>query len=287
MNSLQNKSKHYEQIKQALLYVDEYFEDQPNLEQIASHIGMSKHHFARIFKEYVGVTAMQFLQLTTFNHAKKLLEQSSSILDASLDVGLSSSSRLHEMFVNFIGVTPNEYKKMGENLCITYGFGFSPFGATMIASTPKGICALEFYERDNTEVSQRLFDTWNKAQFVCNDTVAQELLDRIFIKKEKMNLFVKGTNFQINVWKALLNIKPSQLSSYSEVAKAIGKPKAVRAVATAIGSNHIGFLIPCHRVISKTASMGGYRWGVQRKQIVLAYEQSMSSINEDTNKKMG
>lgn len=275
MNELKEQSKHYEQIKHALQYVDANYEEQPNLEEIASHIGMSKHHFARIFKEYVGVTPMQFLQLTTFSHAKKLLKNSSSILDTSLDVGLSSSSRLHEMFVNFIAVTPNEYKKMGENLTITYGFGYSPFGQTMIAMTTKGVCALEFYEYDHQEVLQRLKNSWQNAQFVCDNAQAQTLLDKVFLYKEKVSIFVKGTNFQINVWRALLNIKIKQLGTYSDIAQAIGKPKAVRAVATAIGSNHIGFLIPCHRVISKTAAMGGYRWGVERKQMVLAYEQSI------------
>ena len=272
MNDLQQQSKHYEQIKQALLYVDEEFEEQPNLEQIASHIGMSKHHFARIFKQYVGVTPMQFLQLTTFAHAKNLLKES-SVLDASLDLGLSSSSRLHEMFVNFVGVTPKEYKTMGKNLTVTYGFGFSPFGQTMIATTPKGICALEFYDHEFEGVVRRLFDNWQNAQFIQDDIQAQKLLNTIFIHKEKITLFVKGTNFQINVWKALLNIKNQQLCSYSDIAQIIGKPKAVRAVASAIGANHVGFLIPCHRVISKTASTGGYRWGIKRKQIIQAYEQ--------------
>lgn len=272
MNKLEDKSRYYEDIKKAIEYFDENYSYQPKLEDVALHIGMSKYHFARIFKEYVGVTPMQFLQATTLSYAKEKLKNSNSILDTSIDLGLSSSSRLHELFVNFIGVTPNEYKKMGENLDITYGFGYSPFGKTMIASTKKGICSLEFYDESCANVFNRLQITWNKAKFFQDDKKAQELLDRIFITKEKMNLFVKGTNFQINVWKAILNIKSGEISTYSDVAEVIGKPKAVRAVATAIGSNHIGFLIPCHRVISKSAAMGGYRWGIDRKKVVLAYE---------------
>jgi len=272
MNKLEDKSKHYLDIKKAIEYFDENYTYQPNLEDVASHVGMSKHHFARIFKEYVGVTPMQFLQATTISYAKEKLQSSKSILDTSLDLGLSSSSRLHELFVNFVGVTPNEYKKMGENLDITYGFGFSPFGRTMIASTKKGICSLEFYEDSYDEIYARLQTTWSKAEFIQDDKKAQKLLDKIFIKKEKMNLFVKGTNFQINVWKAILNIESGNISTYSDIATLIGKPKAVRAVATAIGSNHVGFLIPCHRVISKSAAMGGYRWGIDRKKVVLAYE---------------
>lgn len=272
MNKLEDKSKYYLDIKKAIEYFDENFKYQPKLEDVASHVGMSKHHFSRIFKEYVGVTPMQFLQATTLTHAKEKLQNSSSILDASLDLGLSSSSRLHELFVNFIGVTPNEYKKMGENLDITYGFAYSPFGNTMIAFTKKGICSLEFYDDSYDDVFDRLQETWNKAKFIQDNKKAQEILDRIFIQKEKMDIFVKGTNFQINVWKALLNIKEGEVSTYSDVAQAIGKPNATRAVATAIGSNHVGFLIPCHRVISKSAAMGGYRWGIDRKRVVLAYE---------------
>jgi AraC family transcriptional regulator of adaptative response/methylated-DNA-[protein]-cysteine methyltransferase len=272
MNKLEDKSKYYEDIKKAIVYFDENYTYQPTLEEVASHVGMSKYHFSRIFKEYVGVSPIQFLKATTFSYAKEKLKSSKSILDTSIDLGLSSSSRLHELFVNFIGVTPNEYKKMGENLTITYGFGFSPFGKTMIASTKKGICSLEFYENSHSDIFKRLQITWNNAVFIRDDKKAQELLDNIFIYKEKANIYVKGTNFQINVWKAILNIKSGNISTYSDVAQLIGKPKAVRAVATAIGSNYIGFLIPCHRVISKSAAMGGYRWDVNRKKILLAYE---------------
>lgn len=274
MNKLENQSKYYEYIKKAIEYFDENYSLQPKLEDVASHVGMSKHHFSRIFKEYVGVSPMQFLQATTISYAKEKLLNSKSILDTSLDLGLSSSSRLHELFVNFVGVTPNEYKKMGESLEITYGFGLSPFGKTMIAYTQKGVCSLEFYDDSFENIFTRLQTTWNKALFTQDDKKAQELLDKIFIEKENVNLFVKGTNFQINVWKAILNIRSGDISTYSDVAQLIGKPKAVRAVATAIGSNHIGFLIPCHRVISKSAAMGGYRWGVDRKKVILAYEQS-------------
>lgn len=272
MNKLEEKSRYYEDIKNAIEYFEKNYSYQPKLEDVASHVQMSKHHFARIFKEYAGVSPMQFLQATTLSHAKEKLQTSKSILDASLDLGLSSSSRLHELFVNFVGVTPNEYKKMGENLEITYGFGFSPFGKTMIATTTKGVCSLEFYDDSYEEIFNRLKSTWKNAKFIQDNQKVQELLNKIFINKEKVNLFVKGTNFQINVWKAILNINRGEVSTYSDIAALLGKPKAVRAVATAIGSNHIGVLIPCHRVISKTAAIGGYRWGIERKKILIAYE---------------
>lgn len=272
MDELQTKSKHYENIKKAIEYFDKHYSSQPNLKDVASHVEMSQYHFTRIFKEYVGVTPMQFLQATTLSYAKEQLQTSKSILDTSLDLGFSSSSRLHELFVNFVGVTPNEYKKMGKNLDITYGFGFSPFGKTMIALAPKGICALEFYDNSYDDIFKRLESTWKNAKFIQDDIKSQQVLDRIFIDQKKMNVFVKGTNFQINVWKAILNIEKGNISTYSDVATLLAKPKAVRAVATAIASNHIGFLIPCHRVISKTAAMSGYRWGIERKKVILAYE---------------
>ncbi|PLY11028.1 MAG: 6-O-methylguanine DNA methyltransferase [Arcobacter sp.] len=274
MNELEIKSRYYEDIKKAIEYFDENYLYQPNLDEVAAHVGMSKYHFSRIFKEYAGISALQFLQATTFSYAKKKLQTSKSILDSSIDLGLSSSSRLHELFVNFIGVTPNEYKKLGENLEIRYGFGFSIFGKTMIASTKKGICALEFYDESYDEVFSRLKSSWEKAKFIKDDKHAQELLDKIFINKEKVSLYVKGINFQINVWKAILNISKAEVSTYSDIATLIGKPKAVRAVASAVGANHIGFLIPCHRVISKSAAMGGYRWKVGRKKVILSFEEA-------------
>ena len=277
MNKLEDKSKYYEDIKKAIEYFDENYSFQPKLEDVASYVGMSKHHFSRIFKEYVGVSPIQFLQATTLSHAKEKLLSTNTILDTSIDLGLSSSSRLHELFVNFVGVSPNEYKKMGEDLDITYGFGFSPFGKTMIALTKKGICSLEFYDDSYDDIFDRLQNTWAKAKFIKDDKKAQELLDKIFIKKEKMNLFVKGTNFQINVWKAILNIKSTEIATYSDIAEFIGKPKAVRAVASAIGSNHIGYLIPCHRIISKSAAFAGYRWGIERKRVLLAYEENQKA----------
>lgn len=275
MSSLEEKYRYYEKIKDALHYMDENFSYQPKLDEIASHIGLSKYHFSRIFKEYVGVTPMQFLQATTISHAKEHLKTSKSILDTSYDLGLSSPSRLHELFVNLVGVTPNEYKRMGVNLLITYGFVLTPFGKAMIANTSKGICALEFYDESFDEVVLRLKETWNKAEFIHDDKKAQVLSNEIFTENKKVNLFVKGTNFQINVWKALLNIPKGELSTYSDIATLLDKPKAVRAVATAIASNHIGFLIPCHRVISKTAAMSGYRWGIPRKRVLISYEHNL------------
>lgn len=272
MNDLVEKSQTYKKIEKAINYIDENFKNQPTLEEIAEHINMSKYHFSRVFKEYVGVTPIQFLQTLTLNYAKEHLKESKSILDSSLDLGLSSTSRLHDLFVNIIGVTPKEYKESGLDVEITYGYGSTPFGEALIAFTKRGICYLGFIDNNEEAVFSRFMDVWEKATLKKDDKKAHEYLNNIFLKNKKYDLVVKGTNFQINVWRALMNIPDGLISSYQDIADKLEKPKAVRAVASAIGSNHIGFLIPCHRVIAKSGAMSGYRWGIQRKKILLAYE---------------
>ncbi len=273
-NKLLEKNENYKKIEEVIKYIDENFKDQPSIDTIAKYIGMSKYHLIRVFKEYVGVTPIQFLQSVTLNYAKEHLKESKSILDSALDIGLSSSSRLHDLFVNIIGVTPKEYKSLGENVEITYGFGNTPFGNALVAITKRGICYLGFYDDSSKEsVYTRFKEVWAKATLKEDNKKADEVLNSIFIKKDKkFNLYVKGTNFQINVWKALINIPDGSIATYSDVAKYLNKPKSVRAVASAIGSNPIGFLIPCHRVLGKSGAMTGYRWGIERKKILVAYE---------------
>ncbi|NVJ52086.1 MAG: methylated-DNA--[protein]-cysteine S-methyltransferase [Campylobacteraceae bacterium] len=273
-DKLLEKNENYKKIEEVIKYIDENFKDQPSIDTIAKYIGMSKYHLIRVFKEYVGVTPIQFLQSVTLNYAKEHLKESKSILDSALDIGLSSSSRLHDLFVNIIGVTPKEYKSLGENVEITYGFGNTPFGNALVAITKRGICYLGFYDDSSKEqVYTRFKEVWAKAELKEDNKKADEVLNSIFIKKDKkFNLYVKGTNFQINVWKALINIPDGSIATYSDVAKYLNKPKSVRAVASAIGSNPIGFLIPCHRVLGKSGAMTGYRWGIERKKILVAYE---------------
>jgi len=267
--------EHYSKIKKAIVYYEEHYKYQPLLEDVASHIGLSKFHFSRLFKEYAGITPKQFLQSTTLEYAKEELINSKSILETSLEMGLSSSSRLHELFVNFVGVTPNEYKQIGKNLDVYYGYAYCSYGKALIAYTKKGICALEFCDNNENELLIRLEKTWKNAKLILVKNEAQVYLNKAF-SKEKIDIYVQGTNFQINVWKALLSIPKSKVLSYSDVANHIGKPKASRAVATAIASNHIALLIPCHRVLTKSAAIGGYKWGENRKRIILAYEQARS-----------
>ncbi|WP_419774010.1 bifunctional helix-turn-helix domain-containing protein/methylated-DNA--[protein]-cysteine S-methyltransferase [Halarcobacter sp.] len=280
-DKLLEKNENYKKIEEVIKYIDENFKDQPSIDTIAKYIGMSKYHLIRVFKEYVGVTPIQFLQSVTLNYAKEHLKESKSILDSALDIGLSSSSRLHDLFVNIIGVTPKEYKSLGENVEIIYGFGNTPFGNAIVAITKRGICYLGFYDEASKEsVYTRFKEVWAKADLKKDNKKADEVLNSIFIEKDKkFNLYVKGTNFQINVWKALINIPDGSIATYSDVAKYLDKPKAVRAVASAIGSNPIGFLIPCHRVLGKSGAMTGYRWGIERKKILVAYE-ALKNKNE-------
>ena len=274
-NNLETENENYKKIEKVIKYIDENFKEQPSIDTISEYIGMSKFHLIRVFKEYVGVTPIQFLQSITLNYAKEHLKESKSILDSSLDLGLSSSSRLHDLFVNIIGVTPKEYKEFGKNVKITYGYGLTPFGEALIGFTKRGVSYLGFVDNNNENKEQlfeRFKEIWAKADLIEENNEAQEYLNKIFIDKEKFDLYVKGTNFQINIWKALLNIPNGSITTYQEIANSINKPKAVRAVASAIGSNHIGYLIPCHRVLAKSGAMSGYRWGIERKKILVAYE---------------
>jgi len=266
------ENENYKKIEKVIKYIDENFKEQPSIDTISEYIGMSKFHLIRVFKEYVGVTPIQFLQSVTLNYAKEHLKESKSILDSSLDIGLSSPSRLHDLFVNIIGVTPKEYKESGKNVDITYGYGFTPFGEALIAFTRRGVSYLGFVDNNKDALFTRFKEIWQKATFIEDDKKAQDYLDNIFIEKKKFDLYVKGTNFQINIWKALLNIPNGTITTYQDIANSINKPKAVRAVASAIGSNHIGYLVPCHRVLAKSGAMSGYRWGIERKKILIAYE---------------
>ncbi|MBE0513667.1 methylated-DNA--[protein]-cysteine S-methyltransferase [Sulfurimonas sp.] len=270
-------NSNYIQIEKAIKYIDENFKEHPSIDEVAKNIGMSKYHFIRVFKEYVGVTPMQFLHSVTLNYAKEHIKESKSILESSLDMGLSSSSRLHELFVNLIGVTPKEWREKGRDVLITYGFGETSFGEALIGFTDKGICYLGFIDNNKNEIFNRFKELWENANLCFDEKAANEYLENIFIKNKKYSLFVKGTNLQINVWRALLNLPNGIVATYQDIANFLDKPKATRAVASAIGRNHIGYLIPCHRVIAKSGAMSGYRWGIERKKILIAYE----SLNKE------
>lgn len=277
MDEIKLLHNNYKQIEKAIRYIDENFKEHPSIDEVAKNIGMSKFHFIRVFREYVGVTPKQFLHSVTLNYAKEHIKESKSILDSSLDIGLSSSSRLHELFVNLIGVTPKEWREKGQDVRITYGYGETPFGEALIGFTDKGVCYLGFIDENKEEIFNRFHELWENANLHLDETSAKEYLKNIFIKNKKYSLFVKGTNLQVNVWKALLNLPNGTVVTYQDIANYLDKPKATRAIASAIGKNHIAYLIPCHRVIAKSGAMSGYRWGIERKKILIACESIQQS----------
>jgi AraC family transcriptional regulator, regulatory protein of adaptative response / methylated-DNA-[protein]-cysteine methyltransferase len=263
-------------IERAILFIEEHFRSQPTLREIAGAIGLSEHHFQRLFKRWAGISPKRFLQFVTAVYAKELLRGQQGLLDVAYDSGLSSMSRLHDLFVNMEAVTPGEFRRRGEALIIRYGFHPSPFGECFIAVTDKGICSLEFVGNSESDASvDELKKQWKNAQIVQDQKTTKDYIDKIFsgqLRGSRPALHVKGSNFQVKVWEALLKIPKGSVVSYEALAASIGKPKAVRAVANAVGDNPVAFLIPCHRVIRKTGAIGGYHWGSGKKIAILLWE---------------
>lgn len=271
-------SADYGRIEAAIHYLEENFQAQPSLAEIATHVGLSEYHFQRLFSRWAGTSPKRFLQFLTIQHAKKLLADSQSILDATYEAGLSSPSRLHDLFVTHEAITPGEFKQKGAGLTIQYGFHDSPFGECLIALTERGICGLQFVANGDREATlAELKAGWPQAEFVANEAATRPYVAPIFNlsdapEQSSLPLYLKGTNFQIQVWRALLNIPAGTAVSYGAVAQMIGNPKASRAVGGAVGSNPIGYLIPCHRVIQQAGKLGNYRWGSSRKKAILGWE---------------
>jgi AraC family transcriptional regulator of adaptative response/methylated-DNA-[protein]-cysteine methyltransferase len=271
-------NRDYERIATAICFIAAHVEQQPSLDQLAAALRLSPFHLQRLFLRWAGVTPKRFLQFLTVEYAKQLLGQSHSVLDASYAAGLSSPSRLHDHFISLEAVTPGEYKCRGSGLLIRYGVQPSPFGPIFLAVTERGICALAFVTgptRGDEELIG-LQKCWVGARLsedkLVTGAIARRLFCRDVANPEPLSLLIKGTNFQIQVWKALLRIPPGYLSCYQQIAQAVGRPEATRAVAQAIAANPIAYLIPCHRVIRRIGLPGGYRWGVIRKQALIAWE---------------
>ncbi len=268
----------YRKIEKAIYFIEAHFKSQLSLDEIAQSVHLSKYHFNRLFKRWVGIGPAQFQQFITLNYTKKKLAHSKTILNTALDAGLSGPSRLHDLFVTFDAMTPGEFKKMGNGLTIDYGFCPSPFGNCLLAKTKRGICYLGFAQHPGgADVLNQLFDAWPGAVFNENSEAIAPLVHGIFLinkagKQIPFNLLIKGTNFQINVWKALLQIPSGNMVSYQDIAEHIGRPKAFRAVASAIAINPVAYLIPCHRVISKSGKIHQYRWGASRKKAIVGWE---------------
>lgn len=271
----------YERIAEAIRYLSSNVDEQPSLQQVASHLNLSKFHFQRLFTRWAGTSPNRFLQSLTVEYAKDLLKESSSINKVSHKLGLSSTSRLHDQFINLQAMTPGEYKAEGKGLNIKYGIHETHFGYAFIAVTDRGICQLSFLDKnDNKQYSSEFAELekkWQLASITESKEITKSYIDAIFEKdnkKRELVLHVQGTNFQTNVWKALLKIPYGKLTTYGQLANSIAKPKASRAVGTAVGANPIAFLIPCHRVIRTTGIIGEYRWGKVRKQCMIGWEAS-------------
>ena len=275
MNTQENIN--YNRIADAIDYIKINFKEQPNLDEVAEKVHLSPFHFQRLFTEWAGTSPKKFLQYISVEHAKKILKENNhaTLFDAAFDTGLSGTSRLHDLFVNIEGMTPAEYKNGGKNLFINYSFAESPFGNIIVASTEKGVCFMAFAENEEKGFED-LKNKFPNAAFSKKLDLAQQnalfIFQNDWSKLSEIKLHLKGTDFQLKVWETLLKIPLGRLSTYGSIAQQIEKPNASRAVGTAIGSNPVAFLIPCHRVIQSTGTFGGYMWGNTRKTAIIGWE---------------
>lgn len=271
-------SDYYVQIEEAMCYLEENFQHQPGLDEVAQHVNMSPYHFQRLFRRWVGISPKRFLQFLTIEYAKNLLDESRSVLDATYESGLSSPSRMHDLFVTVDAVTPGEFSRQGAGLKIRYGIHSSPFGECLLAVTARGICDLSFItDAGREECVMELHQRWREAELDESPLTTQPIFNQIFPPaptndQRAVTLFLRGTNFQLKVWEALLKIPPGFVSSYEDIARYIGKPSAARAVGNALANNPIPYVIPCHRVIRKMGIVGNYRWNPIRKKAMLGWE---------------
>lgn len=275
---LHQASQDYQRIEHAIRFLEANFREQPELDELAGLVGLSPSHFHRLFSRWVGTTPKRFLQYLTVEYAKERLHQTENVLEAAWDTGLSSGGRLHDLMVTVEAVTPGEYKRHGADLTIRYDVQPTPFGECLLGVTDRGLCSLEFVgERPIAELRTELEHRWPGAEIVRDSPDTHAYLQRLFPEpgaqpRGPFTLQIKGTNFQLQVWQALLRIPPGCLTTYGAIAKHLDNPGASRAVGQAVGWNPISYLIPCHRVISSTAGFGGYRWGLPRKRAILAWE---------------
>lgn len=271
----------YERMAEAIAFMRQHHRSQPDLKTIAQSVHLSEYHFQRVFTQWAGISPKRFLQYLTVEYAKGRIAETANLLTLTAEAGLSSPGRLHDLFVSLEAMSPGEYKAAGAGLRIRYGLYETPFGQCLIARTDRGICNLQFVEVDtrSASVEARLRDQWPAAVLVWDPAATAELSDLIFQPRQStvrrpLVLHVKGTNFQIQVWRALLTIPFGGMTTYQGLATEIGRPTAARAIGNAVGRNPIGYLIPCHRVIRGSGELGGYRWGLARKTAMLGWEAS-------------
>lgn len=266
----------YDRIARAIAFLVAAVERQPSLDEVAAHVSLSPFHFQRLFSRWAGVSPKKFLQVLTVARAKQLLDESRPLLEVSGAVGLSSGSRLYDHFVQLEAVTPGEFKRAGDGLLIDCGVHETPFGRAFVASTPRGICRIDFIDDARPDVAREsLRRQWPRATVRDSPEATRELIEAMFgasAGRASLSVFASGSVFQIQVWKALLALPPARVTNYAALATALGRPRAARAVGLAIGANPVAYLIPCHRVIRQSGALGGYRWGETRKHAMLAWE---------------
>lgn len=287
MNHEYPANRDYDRIEKAISFIRSNVTFQPTLEDIASHVGLSPFHFQRLFRRWAGVSPKRFLEYLTVTRAKELLDSSDSILDVSHSLGLSGAGRLHDQFVSIEAISPGEYKALGSGVQIYYGIHPGPFGNMLLAQTSRGLCALSFVDTASLQHEiDALCRHWPNANIIEDSVRTAQTANKIFNgpldDNDKIHLMVRGTNFQINVWKALLTIPPGHIRSYQQLADQLQITRASRAVANAMAANPVAFLIPCHRVLRNNGELGGYRWKMERKQVMLAWE----AMKYDTNDKV-
>ncbi len=289
MKELSQHEIDYARIEKAILFLNDRAGEQPELEEVAVHVGVSPYHFHRLFSRWAGVSPKRYLSFLTLNHAKSILKNNAStLLDAAFESGLSGTGRLHDLFVKLEAMTPGEYKNLKESVEIRYGFHPTPFGRALVCITGRGVCGLSFTVPElESEALEYQRQRWPLSSFREDAGETTLYIERIFsiktegIRDRTIHCLLKGSPFQFKVWEALLTIRPGCISTYSEIAAAAGKPAAIRAAANAVGANPIAYLIPCHRVIRASGVLGGYRWGTARKQAMLARESAHAAARLD------
>jgi AraC family transcriptional regulator of adaptative response/methylated-DNA-[protein]-cysteine methyltransferase len=273
MNDFNQLSEDYQRIEQAIRYIEAHARSQPDLNEVADHIGLSEYHFQRLFTRWAGISPKRFLQFLTKENAKQLLARH-SVLDATYESGLSSPGRLHDLFVECEAVTPGEYRSRGRGMTIAYGFHLTPFGECLLALTGRGICCLAFVDGDRETVLAQLRRDWANATLQEDPLRTRAVVEQIFapLPGTRVKLHLRGTNFQIKVWEALLTLPPGHVTTYQALAEQVGSPSSARAVGNAVARNPVAYLIPCHRVLQKSGYFGNYRYGPIRKQAILGWE---------------
>jgi AraC family transcriptional regulator, regulatory protein of adaptative response / methylated-DNA-[protein]-cysteine methyltransferase len=267
----------YQRIEQAIKFLEENFQRQPELDEVAEKVHLSPFHFQRIFTEWAGISPKRFLQFLTVGFLKDKLEETKNLIDAAEVAGLSSQSRIYDLFTTLEAVTPQEYKQHGSGIHIQYGFHETPFGLALIGVTERGICWLSFIttDEDPKHEMEKMKEYWHNSVFHQDQELTNGFISSIFghgDTEKKLHVFVKGTNFQVKVWEALLRLPLGSVTTYQGIAEKIQNPKAMQAVGSAVGSNHIAYLIPCHRVIRKDGILGEYRWNPTRKKSMIGWE---------------